>query len=145
MLHIFTNSFYLAPLGSHFVPAHPDLYAVPTDACGCNGRILDTLQHFTPKTGLFVSRGAPDPRRSRPASVPPRSHPLRLRLHLRAKEDVLLARNEDTRFVTLDPHDLLVLVQLALVPDQLGAVESSVQSVSSISSTLIDMVVMRSR
>ncbi|KAJ7708440.1 hypothetical protein B0H14DRAFT_3525520 [Mycena olivaceomarginata] len=30
---------------------------------------------------------------------------LRLRLRLRAKEDVLLARDEDTRFVTLDPRD----------------------------------------
>jgi hypothetical protein len=109
-------------LGSHFVPAHPDLYAVPTDAFGCNGRVLDALQRFTPKTGLFVSRGAPGPRRSRPAGVPPRRHSLRLWLRLRTKEDVLLARSEDTCFGTLDPHDLLVLVQLALFPDQLGAV-----------------------
>jgi hypothetical protein len=30
----------------------------PTDAFGCNRHVLDALQRFTRKTGLFVSRGA---------------------------------------------------------------------------------------
>jgi hypothetical protein len=80
------------------------------------------LQRFTPKTGSFVSHSAHLALDDLDLlAMPPRSHPLRLRLRLRAKEDVLLARGEDTRFGTLDPRDLLVLVQLALVPDQLGA------------------------